>query len=76
MYEEYHCVVLAALKDITLFAGTAMELLAPSASIVPPLAGYTLTVFTPLLTTMIRRPVVAVGSVTPEGALGADEMML
>lgn len=76
MYDEYHCVVLAALKDITLLAGTEMELLDPNASITAPVAGYTLTAFTPLLTMMIRLPTVAVGRVTPDGELGAVEMML
>ena len=48
-----------------------MGMLAPRASMAPPVAGKTLIGFAPLLTMMIRRPVVAVGSVTPLGLFAA-----
>lgn len=68
---EYHCVVLDALNSM--YPPTTIEIgvLAPSASIAPPLAGKTLIGFAPLLTMIIRRPVVAVGSVTPLGLFDA-----
>lgn len=59
--------MLDALNVITPPDGNAIDALIPKASIVPPAAGYILTEFAPLFTITILRPVVAVGSVTPDG---------
>jgi len=64
---EYHCVVLEALNSIHPLTGRLIGELVAIASIEAPVAGYTLIGFVPLLTTIILRPVVAVGNVTPDG---------
>lgn len=48
-----------------------MLVLTARPSIVAPVAGYMLTGFAPLFTTIILRPVVAVGRVTPDGFAAA-----
>ncbi len=73
---EYHWVVLDALNSTKFPTATIKAVFVPWVSICPPVAGYTEIGFVPLLTMITRRPVVAVGNVTPEGLFDVVVMTL
>ena len=69
--ELYHCVVDEALNSSKLLTGSEIAVFTAKASIVAPVAGKTFTALAPLLTITILLPCVAVGRVTPDGAVAA-----